>query len=117
MPGAAKYLLLVTAVFVCAVWLASAHAQDGHDKWHETYKNWTDGKGMSCCSGKDCRPAKVRWRGVWQARIGDRWCDIPEAVVRRYKSPDGGPHVCSPVPIQPDRPCKIYCYVHGEVKG
>jgi hypothetical protein len=104
-PGRAiGRLLLIMRVFSLMIVLlffpshsrAQVSPHDHHPYHADFYSRWQRPNGMSCCSDRDCRPAKTRIRGqVVQVLIDGEWVDAPSGAIRPYVSPDLGDHVCA----------------------
>jgi hypothetical protein len=82
---------------------------------HDIYGGWTQpDTGRSCCSDRDCQPARS-YRGddglayVW---LNGRWRPVPPRRVLAIPSPDGASHVCAD-PMTDE----IFCFVEGQPKS
>ena len=93
---------------------------EGHDKFHAWYQTLKQPlTGMSCCSGKDCRPTSIRRiDGMLEVEVDGEWIPAPRDRVLDAPSPDLGAHVCAaetarhwPRWLKQDA---IYCVVLGD---
>lgn len=51
-------------------------AGEGHEANHVHYNGLKNPEGMSCCSGRDCRPTVARFdRGRWEVKVNGVWRD------------------------------------------
>lgn len=104
-------LFHATVIWLLVGLLAPAFAQDGHARWHQYYREWTQpGTTYSCCNAReigpggedltgDCEPTQGRIRdGHWQAwlRQESRWLDIPDDKIIHERNPAGEEaHLCA----------------------
>lgn len=134
LEAALWYALLLSAGLALAGWLVTvpwpARAQDcqpgafgcGHHQGHDIYKGWKSGKGVSCCSGQDCRPirAKQDVNGGWHIYIPEfrQWWPVPaSAMLPPDKFGDGRSHACTSDPLGPVVPLAVFCFTPGQVRG
>ena len=92
---------------------------EGHKSFHSWYQTLKQPQtGMSCCSGRDCRPTSVR-RGneSIEVEVDGEWIPVPRDRILDVPSPDLGAHVCAaetarswPLLVKQDA---IYCVVLG----
>jgi hypothetical protein len=94
-----------TLALAVVLFALPAHAHDpaGHALHHHWYMGLKQpGTGMSCCSDKDCAPA--RWRSTpngIEFLIGGQWIMPPKSTVMEIETIDGDGHWCGikgPVP-------------------
>lgn len=112
-------LIILGAVFVANNVRAEEEYKgfygNGHEQWHDVYRQLHNQNDSDCCNDNHCRPTQAKFKnGSWYAMVNGYWKKIDASkFVKEYAySWSETPHVCAS-----ETGLFIYCFVRPKPQG